>query len=441
LRGQTAAAPPANEYGEAKPFGEKMEEVRREFVVGGAFPYFHYFVGPEDKGAGRPEPAGDSEHERSPTAGLNFAAAAAAPCSGASAPCSGASAPQRQNPDGLARDDKLAAAQPLFLAIAKGLPCDSGPFALLPGTFNEELMASPPLFRRPCPGGREIAGYRSFRLCRSYLETTALVELYQEEQKIRARVGNYPSPLAWWGRRGNREAIWREVSPGLPAGAPRTKVLAALRKVLRSRWKQVAPEVGVFPPALAVCLARFLLPHPESARILDCFAGWGERLVAALCLNAFYVGFGPNRLLTLGYEGLIRDFGRATRHLVVAEAFEDAALSGEFDLAFVAPPRLDVERLPGEPVPLAFTNWSARSYVPALAKAWEHLKEGGYLCVTTRNHPEAKAADIAAAAMQKQPDALFLGILGATKPSNLANQKSRPRFSIVTTLVWLKHSA
>lgn len=158
-------------------------------------------------------------------------------------------------------------------------------------------------------------------------------------------------------------------------------------KTLRSAIYYAIQEAGTFNPSKARGLLEAVMgANLKDKKWLDISAGWGDRLIAAMSLDMIYTGYDPNIELKKGHDEMITRFGNPERHKVIYQPFEKAELVDNFyDVVLTSPPFFDVEEYAegqeGQSIVSYpdFTMWTVHFLFAALIKAWNALKEDGYL--------------------------------------------------------------
>ena len=158
---------------------------------------------------------------------------------------------------------------------------------------------------------------------------------------------------------------------------------------LRDTIYKTHPETKIFNPTWARAVLKLVMgPNLAGKKWLDISAGWGDRLLAAMSLDMNYVGFDPNIELQAGHSAMIESFGDPNRHQIIYEPFEKANIpDGPYDVIFTSPPYYTVEEyVPGQEGQSIvsypkFNQWMAWFLFASLSKAWDNLKEGGYLII------------------------------------------------------------
>lgn len=126
-------------------------------------------------------------------------------------------------------------------------------------------------------------------------------------------------------------------------------------------------------------------------RWLDPTAGWGDRLRVAIASGVEYVGVDSNSSMQPAYKAIIADKapGESKKYKVLDSKFQDAKLTGKFDLVFTSPPFFTVE------VYENMTDWKdieefMEDFLrPLLKKSADHLKKDGHIVLYIEDRPEA----------------------------------------------------
>jgi hypothetical protein len=156
---------------------------------------------------------------------------------------------------------------------------------------------------------------------------------------------------------------------------------------LRETIYNTIPETKIFNPTWARALLKLVMgPDLAGKKWLDISAGWGDRLIAAMSLDMDYVGFDPNVELQPGHSQMIATFGNPNRHRVIYEPFEKGTIPpGPYDVVLSSPPYFTIEEYAqgqeGQSIVSYpdYTRWMVWFLFSSLSKAWENLKDGGYL--------------------------------------------------------------
>jgi 16S rRNA G966 N2-methylase RsmD len=151
-------------------------------------------------------------------------------------------------------------------------------------------------------------------------------------------------------------------------------------------WKDIK-GCGAFRPSI---LMSFIDKYKPKS-ILDPCAGWGDRLLAALSKRIIYTGVDPNKLLHYHYQQMIEAFqltGKSTitsKVNMIEAPFEDAVIEDDYDMIFTSPPFADLEiygKGAGQSSNTGnLREWKTKFFYPLLQKSWNHLKQGGIMCL------------------------------------------------------------
>lgn len=149
--------------------------------------------------------------------------------------------------------------------------------------------------------------------------------------------------------------------------------------------------VNEFPPHIA----RDVYAAYSARRVLDPCAGWGGRMIGAASVGAFYHGFEPSTKTHAGLVQLglfLKSFGTGFDYNVECLPFEDAVLTGEYDVALTSPPYYDTEHYSDEPTQarIRYSNYAAFEsafLLPMVEKASSAAKNGLILNIGSRQYP------------------------------------------------------
>jgi hypothetical protein len=141
---------------------------------------------------------------------------------------------------------------------------------------------------------------------------------------------------------------------------------------------------GVYPINVAHTIYKMFKPK----RILDMSSGWGDRLIAATMYDPeLYVGVDPNKSLFSGYKNIIDAFAiKKEKYVMINDAFEDANITGMFDLMFSCPPFFIAEKYSSDEKQSFnryndIDNWLNNFMYVSIRKIWSHLNRDGYLII------------------------------------------------------------
>lgn len=195
-------------------------------------------------------------------------------------------------------------------------------------------------------------------------------------------------------------------------------------EVLRECIYLTFAETQIFSVSWAKQLVKTILGEDTlNKKWLDISAGWGDRLLTAISLGMRYTGFDPNVALKPGHSEIIDTFGDRTRHHVIYEPFEKGKLPvQEYDLVFTSPPYFDVEEYAPEQEGQSIVEypsldlWFVKFLFTSLKKAWNSLKEDGYLILHLSDTKSANLAEATNLFIETYlPNSSWEGVLGVRR--------------------------
>lgn len=235
-----------------------------------------------------------------------------------------------------------------------------------------------------------------------YQNIDDLSDIFIEDIRLKTHRPNENSVMDYWVNDDLRQEFLRKVLYGNPPTSrwklKPSEVLdyASLRNVLyymtfeskqfRPTWaKSLLALVGIYGPPLTPG-GPGRLPELPPPRILDMSAGWGDRLLTAMAIDADYLGFDPDTELQNGHSEMIAMFGNPERHRVIYKPFEEATaeeIGTGYDVMLTSPPYFETELYPGDNQSTdkfpEYVAWMNGFLFPSLIKSWNALKMGGYL--------------------------------------------------------------
>jgi len=145
-------------------------------------------------------------------------------------------------------------------------------------------------------------------------------------------------------------------------------------------------SINQFKPRVAACLYDYFKP----TSVLDFCAGWGDRCVAAMAKGIHYTGIDTNVELQTPYSNMITFYTQLINkkectvptvkiHFQPSETFDFSTVS--YDMVLTSPPYFDLEKYEHMPSYETFEVWISSFLKVVVAKAWQHLRENGWLCL------------------------------------------------------------
>ncbi len=234
---------------------------------------------------------------------------------------------------------------------------------------------------------------------KAFDDVDLITDHFTEMARMGARIRGKLSPADAW----RNPSIARRVARNALA---RSHQSSPTTHMLREACYEVIPECTLFKVSLAAGIYKFFLAdkiREGCARVLDPFAGWGDRAIGASGAGiAEYIGVDPNAALIEGHQAISKftaQFGHTSTKFrpvpfeaygpdEVAEDFPSADGAGPngADLVFSSPPFHDYELYssdttqsvsPGRNESVA--EWIRDWFLPITDRAWGALAPGGNL--------------------------------------------------------------
>lgn len=190
---------------------------------------------------------------------------------------------------------------------------------------------------------------------------------------------------------------------------------------LRDSIYETLQETGTFSPTRARALVKLVLgENTKNKKWLDISSGWGDRLLAAMSLDMIYTGFDPNIELKEGHDKMIELFGSNSKQKIYYEPFEKAEIpNGQYDIILTSPPFFDVEKYSTEQKGQSilnypkFNDWVVKFLFASLIKAWDNLKENGFLILHLGDTTKLNISEMTNIFIEKNlPGASWEGVIG-----------------------------
>ena len=171
-----------------------------------------------------------------------------------------------------------------------------------------------------------------------------------------------------------------------------------------------------------------LLEDLSSLKILDGAGGYGSRLMAAIALNATYVGVEPNPLSTPGFQNMIEMFGSPDKQKMLEDGLPNAVgvdklPPGWADVVMFSPPMWGKEVYNDETVEKQSINmfnnekiWLSEFLCASIDVLWSRLRVGGYIVFQSVRY-DYIGEYMMKEHVENQKDAEFKGILSRVTSS------------------------
>lgn len=155
---------------------------------------------------------------------------------------------------------------------------------------------------------------------------------------------------------------------------------------------ETGSECTLYPFPAGMKVVQFFKPK----RWLDPTAGWGDRLRIAIASGVEYVGVDSNMSMQSAYKAIVDDKanGDHKKYKVIPGRFQDAKITGKFDLVFTSPPFFTVEVYENMVEWKDVEEFMEEFLRPLLRKSNDHLKKGGHIVLYIEDRPETSFIDL-----------------------------------------------
>lgn len=247
-----------------------------------------------------------------------------------------------------------------------------------------------------------------------------LSDLFLEEIRVSANHKGFASPLRCWE---NPEYCTTIVTKAFDIASQNDELIDL--RILRDAIYQMIPETKQFRLTWGKGILTILGIKPGS-QILDISAGWGDRLLTAMAMDCHYLGFDPNLKLKVGHTAMIQQFGDPAKHQVQYGPFEDGqVMANQYDLVITSPPFFNLEEYTNDANQSVhrypqFLDWMVHFLFRSLIKAWDALKDNGYLAIHMGDTKTIRICEpMNLFIEQLLPDSSHEGIIGVAGEMNI----------------------
>lgn len=169
-------------------------------------------------------------------------------------------------------------------------------------------------------------------------------------------------------------------------------------------------------PNIIITIAKLF----SSKSILDISAGWGDRLLGAMALEADYFSTDPNPRLHDGYNEMIKMFGKSDfeKYKILDKPFEQIELdrSRNFDLVFTSPPYFDYEIYNTTDINQSITYstekiWFDKFLSPSIQNAWDALVLNGIMAINIAQFHDNSYVNWMHEQINSYPNSKYLGVI------------------------------
>jgi hypothetical protein len=157
----------------------------------------------------------------------------------------------------------------------------------------------------------------------------------------------------------------------------------------------------------------FKLLNIKNLRILDVCTGWGELLIAACAMDAYYVGTDELR----NYDDILKDLSTNNLQQVINSSFKDALLpDSKFNFILLHTPYLKVKNLNDINLDkyknMDYLTWYNDFLIPLIPKVISYLDVYGILCIKLINlHPRNDFLTLLINHLNQRLDLIYEGVI------------------------------
>lgn len=186
----------------------------------------------------------------------------------------------------------------------------------------------------------------------------------------------------------------------------------------------IARECTSFRPANCVLMKQLLFGNSPSIRVLDPFAGWGDRAIGFAAAGCYYTGMDANAQLLPSYQTLVDFMERhdLVRHRQIRLYHGDSSTydfgSECYDLVFTCPPYADLEIYDETRDPKPSTLWCAETLLPVFTSAVAAVKMNGYIVfmINVKDSSDTYVHDLMS--HLQRMSCRYCGLVGSCSPTN-----------------------
>lgn len=207
----------------------------------------------------------------------------------------------------------------------------------------------------------ELKLSRKYNLCSDF---------YFQEYRLRTRKGKYSAVEAY---ENNKEKVYNIL---------RNKNIEINDVNVRRICKLWFGCVGQFRPDVAV----YFYKKYGATSVMDPFAGWGDRCIAAISQGIKYTGIDSNTSLKVPYKNMIDHFGSNNVEIIYNNSENIDPQNYEYDMIFTSPPYFSIEKYEG------MKQYSKEEFISAfeliISNFWKYLPSGKWMIL---NMPQEMA--------------------------------------------------
>lgn len=224
---------------------------------------------------------------------------------------------------------------------------------------------------------------------------------------------------------------------------------AQIKSPTRTAWRKVLSWRTGMPSQFRPAIAKTIYDIFQGKDILDMSAGWGDRLSAALAVNAkSYTGVDPSPVQHRIYKSILafvrKNFPetRNTKVTLIKSGSENVKLpSSSYDLSFTSPPYFDTEVYNGGKQSHKlndYEEWKHVFYFPTFDNTVNAVKQHGHIIINVKNYSRAPLVTDIIKYSKTHKNVQYLGAYGMLSDSMIGNTNSESKAEPV--LIWKKIS-
>ena len=128
-------------------------------------------------------------------------------------------------------------------------------------------------------------------------------------------------------------------------------------------------------------IAKYLYKKFDAKNVLDFTAGWGGRLLGAMCLDINYIGIDTNISIKDEYEKMIKFYPSKSNVKMIWEKAETVDYSKlKYDFVFTSPPYINLEKYANMPT-YDETDFFEEFLYPTIQNSYKHLPNNKWYCL------------------------------------------------------------
>jgi len=130
-------------------------------------------------------------------------------------------------------------------------------------------------------------------------------------------------------------------------------------------------------------VVKFFIDKYKPKTMLDCYAGWGNRLLSCLATNINYIGIDTNKKLCEKLN-LMSDLLKDKSDVLIINKPAESIDYYEYvyDMVFMCPPYSLIEIYEDMPLYMDDVDFINKSFLPTIKNVWNNLSNNGLFIIT-----------------------------------------------------------